>query len=122
MQRVLKIYKTSEGKEPLVKWLNSINDSRTKKRIINHIDKLKLNIGDVKSVGGGVFELRMFFGSGYRVYYTNLDDIILLLLCAGDKSSQEKDIKKAKEYWDNYKKENFVWVNLVTGMNILIES
>jgi len=54
------------------------------------------NFGDVKPVGGGISEMRIFVGKGYRVYFTVRNDEIIILLCGGDKSTQESDIKKAK--------------------------
>ena len=54
-------------------------------------------LGDVDPVGEGVFEMRVHYGPGYRVYYKDADDKIILLLCGGDKSTQQKDIEKAKE-------------------------
>ncbi len=62
------------------------------------------NFGDHKAVGDGVWELRLFFGPGYRVYFTEAGETIVLLLCGGDKSRQEKDIEQAKECWHEYKK------------------
>lgn len=55
------------------------------------------NLGDVKTVGQNLFEMRFFFGSGYRVYYTINSKTLVLLLCGGDKSTQKKDIEKAKK-------------------------
>ncbi len=55
------------------------------------------NLGDVKTVGQNLFEMRFFFGSGYRIYYTISDETLVLLLCGGDKSTQKKDIGKAKK-------------------------
>ncbi len=63
-------------------------------------------MGDVKPVGEGVNELRLAFGAGYRVYFGSVDDEIIILLFGGDKSSQDKDIKKAKEYWSDYRRKN----------------
>lgn len=60
------------------------------------------NLGDYRSVGDGVFELRIKYGSGYRIYFGQIGLTIVLLLCGGDKSTQEKDIRLAKEYWGNY--------------------
>lgn len=60
------------------------------------------NFGDYESVGDDVCELRFFFGSGYRIYFGEVGNTIVLLLCGGDKSSQKKDVKKAKEYWKEY--------------------
>ncbi len=79
-------------------WFESLKDSKDQKRIMARIDRAELgNLGDVKSVGGGIMEMRFFFGAGYRIYYTIRDNIIILLLCGGDKSSQSADIKYAKE-------------------------
>lgn len=61
------------------------------------------NLGDHHSVGEGVSELRFSFGPGYRIYYGIEDKKIILLLCGGDKSTQKRDIKKAIQYWKDYK-------------------
>lgn len=67
-------------------------------KILRRIDQISDgNFGDHKSVGGGVSELRINYGPGYRVYYTMRERVVVILLCAGDKSSQDKDIKKAKQ-------------------------
>ena len=69
------------------------------------INRIRLgNLGDCKSVGGGVKELRIHFGAGYKVYFSQLGDTIVVLLLGGDKSSQNKDIKQAKLYWQDYKR------------------
>jgi putative addiction module killer protein len=60
------------------------------------------NYGDCEVVGDGVYELRLFFGSGYRVYFGEEDNHIVVLLCGGDKGSQSKDIEQAKAYWKEY--------------------
>ena len=57
------------------------------------------NYGDYKPLGDGVYELKLHFGSGYRVYFAEYDNIIVILLCGGDKSTQSKDIEIAKTYW-----------------------
>jgi putative addiction module killer protein len=53
-------------------------------------------------VGDGVYELRIDYGGGYRIYFGQVGSVVILLLCGGDKSSQSKDIRRAKEYWRNY--------------------
>lgn len=61
------------------------------------------NFGDHKAVGEGVYELRLFFGSGYRIYYALAGTRIVLLLAGGDKKGQSRDIEKAKGFWTRYK-------------------
>ena len=79
-------------------WFSRLNDKQTKTRIQARIDRVEEgNFGDHKSIGDGVFELRFFFGSGYRVYYCQHGEQIVILLAGGDKSSQESDIKTAIE-------------------------
>lgn len=73
-------------------------DRATYRRILSHIDRMRIdNFGDSKSVGDGVSELRLDFGPGYRLYYTRRGLEVVLLLVGGDKSTQAKDISKAKE-------------------------
>jgi len=80
------------------KWFDDLADSMTQKRILARLARIRLgNFGDTKSVGGGVSELRMPFGSGYRIYYAIQENVVIILLCAGDKSSQNKDIELAKK-------------------------
>lgn len=101
--RELKIYLTLDGKIPFEQWLNSIKDQKTQAVIDNRLRRVRLgNLGDYKSVGGGVFELRINYGPGYRIYFGQLGKTIILLLCGGDKKTQIKDILKAKEYWQDY--------------------
>ena len=79
-------------------WFHSLRDRAAKSRIDVRIIRLGLgNLGDSKPVGGGVHELRMTFGPGYRVYFTVRGERIILLLCGGDKDSQSRDIAAAKQ-------------------------
>lgn len=94
------------GKEPAKDWINSLKDNMGKAKILTRIERAESgNFGDYKSVGDGVFELRISFGPGYRVYYALDGQDLILLLIAGDKSTQQKDIANAKEFWTTHKKE-----------------
>jgi len=80
------------------KWFKSLKDLKARSRILARIDRLQLgNFGDVEPVGEGVSELRFFYGPGYRIYFTQRNGVIVILLSGGDKSSQQADIVKAKE-------------------------
>lgn len=96
------VYTTPEGKKPFSIWLHGLKDKNLQRRIIERIDRVEDgNYGDYKSVGGGVWELR--FKIGLRVYFTEKENIIVLLLCGGNKNTQNKDIAKAKEYLQELK-------------------
>ncbi len=98
------IYENDNGKQPFKDGLYSLRDSKTRRRILQRLSRVESgNYGDYKSLKEGIFELRFAFGSGYRVYFGEEGDTIVILLCGGDKSSQEKDIETAKTYWQEYK-------------------
>jgi putative addiction module killer protein len=79
-------------------WLSELRDDKAVARIEVRIRRLSLgNPGDAKSVGEGVNELRIDYGPGYRVYYKRHGDVIIILLCGGNKSTQHKDIERAKQ-------------------------
>jgi len=103
--QILREYVTSTGKNPFRKWLLNLRDIHARARIRVRLNRIRSgNFGDVKSVGDGISELRIPHGPGYRVYFAKEGNIIVLLLCGGDKSSQATDIKTAKEYWADYNK------------------
>lgn len=98
------MYKTDSGKEPFVVWLESIKDPTMRRRIMLRVDRMiDGNFGDTKNLGDDLFEARLFFGPGYRIYYTIENDILVILFSGGDKSSQPDDIEKAKLYLKEYK-------------------
>lgn len=95
-------FKQENGKIPVKEWINSL-DSSMRKRIYARLVRLEENnSGDCKNLGE-ISELRFKFGSGYRIYFAEVDNIILLLLNAGDKKTQSKDIQNAKEYFQLWK-------------------
>ncbi len=80
-----------------IDWLTALSDVQARARIAKRIDRIAAgNLGDAKSVGDGVSELRFAFGPGYRVYFTMRGAVIVILLCGGDKGSQQRDIERAK--------------------------
>ncbi|MDW5317607.1 type II toxin-antitoxin system RelE/ParE family toxin [Rhizobium sp. PL01] len=79
-------------------WIKKLKDFRAQARIADRIDRLAAgNPGDVKPVGDGVSELRVNYGPGYRVYFIRDGSVVYVLLCGGDKSTQDKDIRLAKK-------------------------
>ena len=80
------------------KWLQKLKDRQAVLAIAKRLGRIRLgNLGDVSPVGGGVSEMRFFIGPGYRLYYMIHCEKMIVMLCGGDKSSQEKDIKKSRE-------------------------
>lgn len=101
--RELLIYETSDGKRPFSKWLESLRDINARAKIRARLDRVEAgNLGDVRAVGEGVGELRIDYGPGYRVYFGQVGTTVILLLCGGDKSTQDADIRQAIEYWTDY--------------------
>ena len=79
-------------------WLNTVRDLRAKASILSRIERVEDgNFGDHGSVGAGVSELRINVGQGYRVYYTIRREMVVILLCGGDKSRQRQDIRQAQQ-------------------------
>ena len=104
LPRKLRAFRTQDGRVPFTEWFESIRDRTTRSRINSRLNAVKSGyFGDVRAVGEGVQELRFHFGAGYRIYFGEGGDTIVLLLCGGDKSSQPRDIERAKTYWREYK-------------------
>ncbi len=83
--------------ELFAKWLSRISDPRAVQRIAQRIVRLQSGLfGDVKPIGQGISELRIDYGPGYRIYFVQRGRALIILLCAGDKQTQTRDIKKAK--------------------------
>jgi len=91
-----------------IKWFDKLRDARAVAIILKRINRLaKGNPGDVEPIGEGCSEMKIDYGPGYRVYFKDTGNEIIILLCGGDKSTQQKDIKKAKKIAKEYKeKEN----------------
>ncbi len=97
-------YQTADGRIPVAAWLSSLRDARAQGRIAARISRLEAgNRGDWKSVGDGVFEMRVDVGPGYRIYCGQDRARVVLLLCGGSKRTQAGDIEVAHAYWKDYK-------------------
>jgi putative addiction module killer protein len=100
----LRRYLTRSGRDVFGEWLSGLRDARTKAKIVARIDRFSAgNFGDCKALQGGLFELRIDWGPGYRVYYVIVGKALVLLLCGGDKRKQSSDIKRALEYLKDYR-------------------
>lgn len=100
-------YQTEQGDVPLTQYLTKLRDTRAVVKISTRINRVGAgNFGDHKSVGGGLWEMRIDYGPGYRVYYCFEGDKIVLLLCAGDKRTQSSDIETAGRYKADFERRN----------------
>ena len=94
----IKFYKLLNGKEPVKEWLLDLDNS-LRVKVIRRIERIyDDNFGDYKQLDSNLYELRFTLGKGYRIYYTIQNEVVVLLLNAGDKSKQSKDIELAKTY------------------------
>ncbi len=104
-EKTILTYVKADGNAPFNDWLEALRERKARAIIRTRINRVRLgNLGDCKSLGEGVSELRIKFGAGYRVYFGQEGDTIIILLSGGDKSSQDKDIKQAKKYWKDYQR------------------
>jgi putative addiction module killer protein len=105
MEKTVWIYCLTDGRQPFLNWLEELRDSLARQRIQARIGRARLgNLGHTRSVGEGVQEFKIDYGPGYRVYF-GLDGMeLVILLCGGEKSTQDEDIKTAKKFWADYKK------------------
>lgn len=99
----IEVYQTADGKQPFTTWLRGLKDEQARSRIRVRMARLQLgNLGDCKSVGGGLLELRIDHGPGYRIYLARRGDTLVLLLSGGDKRTQAQDIKQARACLADY--------------------
>lgn len=102
--RILLTYQTADGHRPFDDWYLELKDPKTRLVIRKRINRLALgNLGDCKALQDGIFKLRIDYGPGFRLYFAQADQQIVLLQLGGDKSTQVQDIRKAKDYYDDYK-------------------
>ena len=98
-------YTTEDGRGPYRDWMANLSDRDARVRVRVRIDRVSLgNFGDWHAVGGGVSELRIPYGPGYRVYFGRHGNQLVILLCGGDKRTQLQDIAMAQAYWADYQR------------------
>ena len=103
MKKELRFYQTTRGRTPLIQWLEKMKDKIGKAHIKRRISNLSIGYyGDYKYLKGNICELRIHYGSGYRVYFSEQGKTIILLLVAGTKGTQKKDIEMAKRYLQDF--------------------
>jgi putative addiction module killer protein len=96
-------YQTSDGEQPYTNWIHGLKDRRAANLIHARVDRLESgHVGTVRHIDGKVWEMKIDFGPGYRVYFYREGHRIVILLCGGDKSSQERDIRRAIQYAADY--------------------
>ena len=99
-------FRASDGRVPFDEWLTALGNAQAVARILARLARVRLgNLGDCKPVGNGVSELRVDYGAGYRVYFGRKGQRLVVLLCAGDKRTQDRDIRLAKRYWCEFKED-----------------
>jgi putative addiction module killer protein len=103
--RTVRIYTTPDGRRPFEEWVDSLNDTKTQTKILDRIPRLRHgNFGDYRQLTGDLYELRVHYGAGYRIYVGTIDSETVLLLWGGSKRTQRRDIQRAKQYWDEFKR------------------
>lgn len=102
---IIKVYASEMGVEPFDKWFSGLRSARAKQIILKVLTKFEAgHMGDVKSLGGGVFEHRIFFQKGYRIYFAYDGSEIIILLGGSSKDDQKREIERAKQCWKDYKR------------------
>ena len=100
------VFQARSGERPYLEWLGTL-DKKMQERVLDRVARMRRGqFGDFKALDGGLYELRLFVGPGYRVYFGERRQKLILLLNGGDKSSQKRDIRKAMEFWKTYLEDN----------------
>ena len=98
-------YQMTDGREPFTEWLNALRDRQAKARVLARPERIEAgNFGDCEPCREGVSELRIHWGTGYRVYHARVGKAVILLLVGGDKRTQTADITRAVEYLQDFKR------------------
>jgi hypothetical protein len=98
-------YLTEDERDPFQEWLKRLRDPVAKVQVVKRVNRMEAgNFGDHKFCRDGVWELRIDQGAGYRVYYARTNNRVVLLMCGGDKGSQDADIERAIGYWKDWQR------------------
>ena len=103
MMHEIRHYVSAAGADLFADWLRQVRDPIAKVQIVKRVNRMEQgNFGDNSFVGDGVWEMRIDVGAGYRIYYARAASQVMLLLCGGDKRTQDADIKDAKKHWKDW--------------------
>lgn len=98
------VYQDEKGREPFTEWLTGLQDAKARRQVLRRLSRLEHgNFGDCAPIGEGLSEMRIHYGPGYRVYFREIGNDRIVILCGGTKRTQTKDIARAKEYWKELK-------------------
>ena len=104
--REILTYITPSGRDSYQQWYTRIKDQKAQIAISNRITRLRIgNFGDFKRLSSGLYELRIDYGPGYRVYFGLFQNDTVILLCGGTKGTQQRDINRAQNYWNDFLKQ-----------------
>ena len=98
----IRVYSTTDGKKPFTEWLQELKDKQGKYEVLERIRRLRMGLFGVWKRLGKIYEMKINFGPGYRVYFGKEGNTIILLLIGGMKRTQKRDINKANGYWKDY--------------------
>ncbi len=104
-EREVRQYTTLDGRKPFEEWAESIRDTKTHTKVLGRISRVRRgNLGDHQHLDGGLYELKIDYGAGYRIYFGEVNRRKILLLWGGSKRTQSRDIQRARGYWEEFKK------------------